>query len=115
MTLVLVGLGGLAGALARHGLTQLASPLWVVAAINVAGSFALGLLLTAGAGLAPELRTGLATGLLGGLTTFSTFSVQAVAEVEAGRAGTAVLYVLVSVGGGIAAAAAGWAFGRAIA
>ena len=54
-------------------------------------------------------------GLLGGFTTFSTFSVQVVLDVDGGKPGKAMLYLLLSVLGGIAAAAAGYALGRRLA
>ena len=84
-------------------------------AINVAGSFLLGLLTTVGAGLAPEVRTALGVGLLGGFTTFSTFSVDVLKQIEAGEGGKALLYVLASVILGIGAAAVGYYAGRAVA
>jgi CrcB protein len=115
MTAVWVGLAGMGGVLARYALS---TPFhgttlpWVTVAINVAGSFLLGVLVTAH-GLSGELRTALGVGFLGGFTTFSTFSVQAVLDVEAGEPGRALAYVGVSVVAGIAAAAAGYALGRA--
>ena len=67
---------------------------WLTVAINVAGSFLLGCLVTAGDHLSPELRTGLAVGLLGGFTTFSTFSVQIFVDLETGNGGKAAAYFL---------------------
>ncbi len=115
VTALWVGLAGMGGVLARYALsTPFHGPTlpWVTVAINVAGSFLLGVLVTAH-GLSSELRIALGVGFLGGFTTFSTFSVQAVLDVEAGEPGRALLYVGASVVAGIAAAAAGYALGRA--
>lgn len=118
MTTLAVAVGGLIGVLGRWGLTRLTlhteGLLWMTVGINLLGSFLLGLLV-AGHWFSRDLREGLGVGLLGGFTTFSTFSVQAVLEVDGGRAGTALVYVLVSVVGGIAAAVAGYALGRMLA
>jgi fluoride exporter len=115
MTTMLVAIGGVLGVLSRYGLTRLTlhteALLWTTAAINLFGSFMLGLLV-ASEWFSRDLREGLGVGFLGGLTTFSTFSVQAVLEVDAGRAQTAGLYVVASVAGGLAAAAAGYWLGR---
>ncbi len=81
--------------------------------INIAGSFLLGLL-AAESWFSRDLREGLGVGFLGGFTTFSTFSVQVVLEVDAGHADRAALYVAASVLGGIAAAACGYALGRVL-
>src|SRR5215218_1004661 len=110
-----VGMAGVGGVLARYWLSTPfhgATLPWVTVAINVAGSFLLGLLVTAH-GLSDEARTALGVGFLGGFTTFSTFSVQAVLDVDAGEPGRALLYVAASVALGIAAATAGYALGRA--
>jgi CrcB protein len=82
--------------------------------VNVAGSLLLGLLLAQGRGLAPEVRDALGVGFLGGFTTFSTFSLQAVLEADAGRPGTAAAYVGASVVLGVGAACAGFYGGRAL-
>ncbi len=116
---LLVALGGGVGAAARFGVS-----LWLAdaaqrfpvhtLAVNLAGSFAIGVL---GPALArqPAGRLMLVTGLLGGFTTFSAFSLEAVALVQAHRAGAAFAYVAVSVGGGLALAALGFALGRMLA
>jgi CrcB protein len=85
--------------------------LWSTVAINVVGSFLLGLLVAAG-WFSRDVREGIGVGFLGGFTTFSTFSVQIVMEADTGKTGTAGLYLIASIVGGIAAAAAGYALGR---
>ena len=117
MTTLYVAVGGLLGVLARYGLSRMTlhheSLIWTTVGINVAGSFLLGLL-AAEPWFSRDVREGLGVGLLGGFTTFSTFSVQIVLEVEAGEPARAGLYLVASVVGGIAAAAAGFALGRAL-
>jgi CrcB protein len=115
MATLYVGIGGLLGVLGRYGISRLTlhhhGLLWSTVAINIAGSFLLGLLV-AEHWFDRDLREGLGVGFLGGFTTFSTFSVQAVLEVDAGEPGRALAYVLASVLGGLAAATAGYALGR---
>ena len=114
VTALWVGVAGLGGVLARYALSTPfhGSTLpWVTVAINVAGSFLLGVLVTAH-GLSGELRTALGVGFLGVFSTFSTFSVQAVLDVPAGGPRRALAYVAASVVLGIAAASAGYALGR---
>ena len=118
MTTMLVGGAGLAGVLARYGLTRLTlhteALLWTTVGINVVGSFLLGLL-AAEHWFSRDVREAIGVGFLGGFTTFSTFSVQAVLEVDGGRPEKAVAYVIGSVAGGIAAATAGYVLGRRLA
>ena len=91
---------------ARYGIVQANPSIWAIAAINVGGSFLLGIL--AASELPATMKDGLGIGVLGGLTTFSTFSVQALLEADAGRPLSAFAYVTGSVGLGIAAAAIGY-------
>lgn len=106
MSYLLVFLGaGIGGAL-RHAVNVLAArtvgiefPVGTFA-INVVGSFAMGVLmgvLAARAGGQDGLRLFLGTGVLGGFTTFSAFSLEAVTLVERGRPGLAIAYVAGSV------------------
>jgi fluoride exporter len=118
MTTVLVGGAGLAGVLARYGLSRLTlhseGLIWMTVGINIAGSFLLGLL-AAESWFSRDVREALGIGFLGGFTTFSTFSVQIVLEVDGGNPGKAAAYLAASVAGGIAAAAAGFVLGRKLA
>ncbi|SKA33416.1 fluoride efflux transporter CrcB [Consotaella salsifontis] len=116
-----VALGGGIGACLRHllnmgALRALGSnfPYGTMAA-NVIGSFAMGVLveLLARRFSAPaEVRLFLTTGLLGGFTTFSTFSLDSIALYERGAMGLAALYVVSSVGIGLAALFAGLGLAR---
>lgn len=114
MTALLVTVAGAAGVLARYGISSVfhgASLPWATVAINVGGSFLLGVLVVE-PWFSPQTRAALGVGFLGGFTTFSTFSVQAVLDVDAGEPGRAFLYVAASVVGGLAAAAAGFCLAR---
>ena len=117
MTTLLVAVGGVLGVLARFGITRLTlhheSLLWATVGINVSGSFLLGLL-AAEHWFSRDLREAIGVGFLGGFTTFSTFSVQAVLEVDGGRPWRALAYVAASVLGGLAAGALGYALGRVL-
>ncbi len=98
LTLTHVALGGAIGAVLRY-LTGLALAFpYGTLAVNVAGSFAIGILwigLTAkGLGHWMPLLT---IGVLGGFTTFSAFSLDTLRLIEDGRAPAAGLYVLASV------------------
>lgn len=121
--LALVMLGGSLGAGARHLVNSMVTRLagaafpWGTFSINIAGSFAMGLLagwLAFRSGGGPHLRLFLATGVLGGFTTFSAFSLEAVLLWERGALGAAAGYVAGSVGLSIVGLAAGLAIMRAL-
>lgn len=111
-TLAAVAVGGAAGASARYAITLVASgELWATFAINVAGCFAIGVLMVFAAGAHRLVRPFLGTGVLGGFTTFSAYAVQAHALLERGAIPTAIAYLagtlvaaLVAVQAGVAAA-----------
>ena len=108
-----VAAGGAAGSVLRF-LTSA----WVVAhwprhyylatlAVNLVGCFLIGLLsalFLARTDLPQALRTGLITGVLGGLTTFSSFSLEVLRLFENGQPGVAIAYLLSSLLGGLLAA-----------
>jgi len=110
--LFLVAIGGGIGAGARHlvnmGMMRLlgASFPWGTMFVNITGSFIMGAfveLLARRFGASNELRMFVATGILGGYTTFSSFSLDFAALSERGALAPALAYVLVSVVGGILA------------
>ncbi len=84
---------------------------WGTALINVSGSFVLGLLTGLGLyhGLSTDARLVLGTGFCGAYTTFSTFTFETVRLAERGQSRAAVLNVVLSTGGALAAAAVGLA------
>jgi CrcB protein len=114
MTALFVAVAGAVGVLARYGLGVAVQSVWTTVAINIAGSFLLGLLVTMGDGWSSDARLVLGVGFLGGFTTFSTLTVQVVIEIDAGHAGTAAAYLLASVVAGLAAAVLGYVLGRAL-
>ena len=91
---------------------------WGTLAVNLAGSLAIGALLGLASdrgSLAPSVRLLLVTGVLGGFTTFSAFSWEALSLLRSGQAAQALGYVAGSVLGGLALAALGWwSAGRAL-
>lgn len=120
--LVLATLGGGIGAGLRY-LVQitmikvlgLGFPWWTFA-INVVGSFAMGVVVTLVAlrfNNSADVRTFLATGILGGFTTFSAFSLDAAGLIDSKQQAAAAFYVAGSVGLSILALYAGIALAKA--
>ncbi len=109
MSVVLVAAGGALGAVLRFALIRLNDrwPLGTLVA-NVVGSLLLGVLV--GVTDDPLLRAGLGTGLLGGLTTFSTFA----GEVAARPGRAAAVYATTSLVTGVLAAAVGLMVGALV-
>ena len=106
---------GAAGCLARYGLGTLVDTEtlpWLTVCINVLGSFLLGFVVATAAWFPREIRIGIAVGLLGGFTTFSTFSVDVFLELESCDALHAAMLTAASLGFGVGAAAGGYFLGR---
>lgn len=103
-TVLQVAIGGALGAVGRY-LTGLAAARflgagypWGTLTVNVVGSFAIGVLFIAlMAKDASRLSPFLLTGVLGGFTTFSAFSLDALKLFEKGQPGLAAGYILASV------------------
>ena len=105
-TLVAIALGGAVGSLARYGVTLLSEQMlgrdfpYGILIANVAGSIAIGIcfvLIVERPGLSEFWRSLLMVGFLGGFTTFSTFSLQTLQLLEAGRLLESMLYIFGSV------------------
>lgn len=118
-----VAAGGALGSLGRYWLTGVMAGLtgprfpWGTLLINVLGSCVIGLvagltLAPARVGLHPDLRIFLMTGVCGGFTTFSAFSLQTLELLQAGDTVLAFGYAVASVLLCIAATWCGWTLGR---
>ena len=125
MSYLVVFVGAGIGGAMRHGMNIGVARLmgshfpWHTLVINILGSIVMGLLTAWFAervGAAGHLRLFLATGIMGGFTTFSAFSLDAVLLWERNEHLLAVLYVGGSVAGSIAGLAlALWIMGKALA
>ena len=121
--LLLVAAGGAIGASLRY-LTGIAALRWFGAnfpwgtlMVNVIGSFAMGVLaefIVRKLGASNELRLLLMTGLLGGYTTFSAFSLDAILLIERGAYSAATGYILANVLGSILALLLGLMLARSL-
>ena len=117
--LLAVAVGGAAGAVMRLLVSSMIGAHhlfpWATLAINIAGSFAIGLL-WGGYGHADWFqnwgRMLLVVGLLGGFTTFSAFSLETLTLLQGGRLMTGIGYVLASVLGCLLAVFAGERLGQ---
>lgn len=116
-----VALGGALGAAARH-LASIAIlratgpgfPLSILT-INVLGSFLMGIFVVLAAQRSlSDLSPLVQTGFLGGFTTFSAFSLEAMVLIERAEIGQAALYVLLSVGASIGALFCGLMLARGL-
>lgn len=119
--LLLASAGGAIGAGSRFLISQwfadrgLAGFPWATLTINVTGSMLMGLVVGLLAGrpdVAPDVRVFVATGVLGGYTTFSAFSLEFWQLTERGDLGAALMYVAGSVALSLAELGIGLALGR---
>lgn len=104
--------GGALGSLARYGISRIpvSSVIpWSTMGVNLLGSFLIGIL----SGLFNKGNIGqgahwfLVTGLMGGFTTFSAFSLENIQLMQAGFWTQAVIYITISLAGGLLLCAIG--------
>ena len=104
---LLVAIGGAIGSVLRYGTGVFVGSLWRnsfplgTLMINIVGSLVMGLFVGLMARLLPtwqsDARLFFAVGVLGGFTTFSSFSLDAISMIERGDVLLATLYVVLSV------------------
>ncbi|MBB3398985.1 MULTISPECIES: fluoride efflux transporter CrcB [unclassified Rhizobium] len=120
---ILVAVGGAIGSVLRYYVSQwalrLAGPAfpWGTLTVNVVGCFVIGVfaeMIIRRFDASPELRLLLITGFLGGFTTFSAFSLDAISLFERGAVVSGAVYIVASVGLSMAGVIAGLALMRAI-
>ena len=113
MKWLLVSVGAACGAMLRLFFAQTMNaihptiPYGTIMA-NILGGFLMGLVLAASNHMSTEMRFLLATGFLGGLTTFSTFSAESFSLLNQGRIGIAFILIGIHVIGSIIATALGF-------
>ena len=127
---LLVACGGAIGSLSRYGIGVAAAKAfgkgfpWGTLIVNVAGCFAMGIVLSIIAGLEDHSTKGspvafwryaVAIGFLGGLTTFSSFGGDTMRELQGGQPGIAFANVIANVVLSLAAVWGGMATMRAVA
>jgi CrcB protein len=117
-----IAVGGAAGTLLREAIdralpeTPSGFP-WATLAVNVSGSLIIGIVVVAAlerAAPSRYVRPLLGTGFCGGLTTFSTFAVEADRLIRGGNVGLAIAYVVVSLVAGLLAVTAGAGLTRSL-
>ena len=121
MNFAAVGLGAAFGAWARWGLSLLLNPVLPslplgTLAANLIGGLLIGIVmgLAEPLNLSVTLRLLIVTGFLGGLTTFSSFSAEAVGTLMRGESGWAILLVLAHLVGSLVLTGVGVLIGRAV-
>jgi fluoride exporter len=122
LVLAVIAVGGAIGSLARYGLLY-AFPHspggfgWAAFAVNVSGCLIIGVLMVLITEARPAHRLArpfLATGILGGYTSFSTYVVDIQRALLAGAPGTALLYAAGTMAAAVTAAWAGIRVTRAL-
>ena len=115
---LLVGIGAIPGAWLRLKMVNHFEPMvpkkhWGTFAVNVIACFGLGLVLALvqSCSANPRLALLIGVGFFGSLSTFSTFAVELLNELRAGRPFVSLVLALASIAAGLCAAGAGYGLG----
>jgi CrcB protein len=112
--ILLVGLGGALGSMLRYGTSLLVSTKYFpysTLAVNITGSFIIGLIFALSIkeeGFLNSWGLFLATGVCGGFTTFSAFSLENMGLLQNGKYLMSIAYIAISIIGGISATWVGY-------
>lgn len=117
MNWALIAVGGAVGAVVRAGVAQMfvrLSPAWPLGTlvVNTMGCVLIGILAGAGVARGSPPWALLATGVLGGFTTFSAFGLDVHDQIVQAHWSGAALYLVLSLTGAVAGVAVGQQIGR---
>ena len=116
--LLLVGLGGAVGSMLRYAIGLLINSKhfpYATLAVNIIGSFIIGIIFAMSVreeALSSQWKLFLATGICGGFTTFSAFTLENMELLQSGKTGMVLIYILLSIVLGIVAAFFGYYLSR---
>ncbi|GEN34040.1 MULTISPECIES: fluoride efflux transporter CrcB [Aneurinibacillus] len=121
MNLFALIIGGFLGTISRYELGRVILPLsngfpLGTMIINLLGCLFLGWFLTITLirwNVRPEIRLGIGTGFTGAFTTFSTFSIETITLIQKHHVELAIVYMVISIAGGIAFSAIGYTLAKA--
>lgn len=118
-SILAVGAGGAIGAVLRYIISLIPFEGDFPTAtflVNVLGAFALGFIsgLVIDKDVTKELELFFKTGMCGGFTTFSTFSLEAITLIQGGKAIMGIVYIILSLAGALAGVFFGLTLGKAV-
>ncbi|GAA0356694.1 fluoride efflux transporter CrcB [Bacillus horti] len=117
---IALAIGAFFGTITRYGIGVWMEPVssgfpYATLLVNLSGCLFLGWFFTlalAGSKISVAVQTGIGVGFTGSFTTFSTFSLETISLIEQNQLGLAVVYVLLSTGGGVLLAAVGYGIAK---
>ena len=109
-----IGIAGALGAITRYlvGVFMISESEFPFATllVNLTGCYALAFITSRTLLISNKLKSAIGTGFLGSFTTFSAFSAETITMIDHGQIGLAILYIILSVVGGIIMSNLGWKY-----